>query len=553
MANAYSTWFETENGKYVSELDSFLTNLVGWYRIATVEDTDADRRYVWMSEGSADDNRPPRLISVRGTPTQIHLEAFLVEEGGFNFSTEAWGTYLGTSNESISNVTDTGRNMVVGSKDRVVLCFQNSSTSRFTVYVGFIDSFYSPVDDPNPVFIRGQQYNYTDWPDLNTARMLRADGTDVGHKLNFNNVAVNEGYPNPRTGEYSFSRPTVYYDGALEFYEVRGRLKGVYYGKADRLAHGSFVTIGNQQHLVTKTTDELEAIIVGPVTDTGLVPTNNGWQNAPNLETDYTYRGMQVDAAVSGTHSLWRFDTGHLDAYVYGSGSALPVPSSYPDETGAHTLTPQNGLTSVASRLREAADFNGSTHYATTSGTAPTAAALKTGWTFECIFKPDTIPTAAARSTLVEYSTAGATATENTLLNISISPAVGDTPDAYNVERGNIEVSWENGVANSVSSISTGDFIQQNRWNYLAVVKSFNGTSYDIDVWHCSFGDFIVPEKRATFTGVNNASSGTNSDWYFGVTEALTSYFDGQLDDTRFTERPLSDAEVLASCTRSML
>ena len=119
----------------------------------------------------------------------------------------------------------------------------NVSCFRYGGYVGYIDSFYSPLDDSFPALVRATEDYTTDyWTTKNTARMLHAGGTEVDYKFNWDTTMVDEGYPNKRSNEYTFKRPELYYADDVEFNEVRGRPKGLYYGKQDRLANGSFVS-----------------------------------------------------------------------------------------------------------------------------------------------------------------------------------------------------------------------------------------------------------------------------------------------------------------------
>jgi hypothetical protein len=555
MANEYRAWYSSTEQEWVTQCDLFLQHVVGWYRVYTYSDTSSDRRFAYISEGEEDDKWLPRIIRLRGFGDDVYMDVMFPVDGGFNFTTGSFGTpYVGSSSGAqIGTGSTPGRSRCVANKDRLFIATYASYNVDYSGYVGYFDSFFTPAEDPYPAMVRGQQYTYLDWLNNEDIWILRSDETEVTCKLHWNNAAVNEGYPNGRNGQFSFSKPTIYYDGNAEFSEVRGKPKGLFYGRVDRLANGSFVNIAGDYYLVTRTADEIEAIVVGPVSSNGQVPINHGWPARPRLDVDYTYRGLELDTATSGTLALWRFDTGHLEDYKYGSGSALPVPSAYIDTAGNYDLAPQNSLTSVESRLREAADFDGSTHYASGTGDATSEAALKTEWTFECVFKPDTIPTASARATLIDYSTTGATSAENTLLRVSVSPAVGTTPDQYNVERGNLDIYWEEGTGSAINNLTTGDYIQQNRWNYIAIVKKYNGSNYDIDVWHCSFGDYVAPTKKSTFTNVNNAAGGSNSDWYLGATEDLANYFDGQIDDTRITERVLTETEIKNNCSRTML
>jgi hypothetical protein len=551
MANEYRTWFATTEQEYMVSMLYFLEHVVGWYRTYTWTDTGTDKRFAFVSEGEAYDKRPPRAIVMRGVSNEVRLDALQVLPGRqlYSYGTE----YVGASSElEFRSMATPGRCRTVASKDRIFMHVQTTSTTRMSGYIGFMDSFYSPADDPSPIYVRGSYQTTHDWTVDNVGWMRRSDdGAEVRAVLHWDVGLVNEGYPNPRNGEYTFRAPEVVYQDSLQYNEVRGRLKGLYIGSVGRLAHGSFVSINGQQHLCTKNTDEVEVIVTGPVSSNGQVPINRGWMSRPNLEVDYAERGMQLDTATSGTLALWRFDTGHL-GYVYGSGSTLPVPSVYIDTAGNHDLIPQNGMTSVQSRLREAAYFDG-TGYATTSGTTAATAALKEEWTFECVFKPGAIPTASDRQTIIDYGSTGGGDVNNTLLRVSVSPAFGVTPDEYIVERGNLDILWEKDTGTPINSLTTGDFIQEDRWNYVAVVKKYNGSNYDIDVWHCSFGDHVVPTKKATFTSLDNATSGTSSDWFVGVDESLTNYLNSSVDDTRITERVLTDDEIISSCFRSML
>lgn len=555
MANEYRAWYAPTKQEWVTQCYEMLEHLVGWYRVWTYSDTASDRRFSFVSEGERNDKLPPRLMNIYAATNWLSFDMVPVAADGFNFFTGSYGsaTYVGTGGDTRFLLSTIGRSRTVGNKDRLFVNYELAGPIRYGGYVGYIDSFYSPLDDSFPALVRATEDYTTDyWTTKNTARMLHAGGTEVDYKFNWDTTMVDEGYPNKRSNEYTFKRPELYYADDVEFNEVRGRPKGLYYGKQDRLANGSFVNIDGDYYLVTKSA-EVDAVLAGPVSSNGQVPNNYGWMPRPNLKVDYTYRGMLLDTATSGTLSLWRFDTGHLGDYVYGSEATLPVPTTYPDTATNYTLTAQNGLTSVKSRLREAASFNGSTHYASAVGDSEAAAALKEEWTFECVFKPSTIPTTSDVASLIDYGSAGSSAVNNTLLCVSVAPAVGSTPDSFNVERGNVSITWEKATNVSVNSLTSGDFIQQNRWNYLAIVKKYNGLNYDIDVWHCSFGDHVVPTKKATFTNLDNSTSGTSSGWYVGVDESLTNYFDGQIDDTRVTERVLTEEEILESCSRSML
>jgi len=143
----------------------------------------------------------------------------------------------------------------------------------------------------------------------------------------------------------------------------------------------------------------------------------------------------------------------------------------------------------------------------------------------------------------------------NTLFRVRVTDAVGTSPDEFQVDHGNVEVFWEFGTGADVINETIGDFIQSKRWNYLALVKKDNGGTFDLEVWHCSFGDFVIPVLRKTFTGLANSDGGASSSWFIGSDPDLSSFafFDGRIDEIRVTGRALTPAEIQTSCSRVIL
>lgn len=558
MANVYRTFQSSIEQDIAEKLDIVLQHLVGWYRVYTHADTASDKHYVYASEGETNNGRAVRLIGTEAVGNSFNMDSLV--EGQYDFTTGGYGSYYVGSSSTAAlwspAVADSSRCRVVANKERFVVFVDDSVTLRYSGYCGNIDSIYSAADDPSPGFVRGQTASYLDWTSGANNRALRNDNVVADHGLLFHTIMTNEGAPNPRDGSISCYHLLLYYTNAVTNYEVRGRIHGAYYVNPDRVAHSSFILIDGDYYFVAKTTDESDAVAFGPVTDDSTVPTDIaqlGFPLYPYLKTDYTARGLEYESTTSGTLALWRFDTGHLDGYIYGSGSTLPTPTQYPDTAGVYNLTPQNSLTSVESRLREAADFNGTTQYASAAGDVTASGVLNGEWTFEMVFKPDTIPTGANEVVLCSYGANGETEPDNTLLEVVITAAVGTTPDEYNVERGNVKVSWEYSAGMDVTNETTGDFVQQNRWNYLVVVKRLNGGTYDLEIWHCSFGDYLTPAQKFTVSGLTGSSGGGSSSWFLGVDPSLTNYYDGQIDDTRITERALTADEIDASCRRAMV
>lgn len=553
MANDFRTWKVGTEEDLALRLRSFLVNVVGWYLAYIHSDTPSDRNYCFVSEGEEDDGFPVRIVGFRGgSSNSLEMDCFVY--GQYGFTDGSTGSYyVGDALYFLSAPT---RYRSVASKDRFCVFTYPDGGSRRVGCCGFFNSFYGVEDDPAPCWVHGQYYSYNDFFASVRTRLLRTDNVEIKGSYYVDTVCTDEGYPNPRNGKFSFFNPILYYnDGGIS--EVRGRLKGIYYGKPDRLAYGSFVSINDEYYLVHKTNDEDDAILCGPVNDMGTVPTSIvqlGFPSYPTLEADYSVRGMVKEDTEDGTLAFWRFDTGYLNDYIYGSGQTLPVPITYIDEAGSYSLEAQNGMVSVESRLREAADFDGASDYATTAGSATVSGALNGEWSMECVFMPGAIPTGIDVATFLHYgSDSEGNESENTLFQISLVAASGTTPDEYNVERGNIDIRWEYGTSGDVRLCTAGDFVQQGRWNYLAITKVENGSEYDVSIYHCSFGDYCAPSLKLTFTGVTNSTGGDSSYWFFGTDASLTNYYTGQIDDTRITKRALTFAEITTSCARAMI
>lgn len=556
MANAYRTWYAVTEQDWVSKLDSFLVNVCGWYRVFTYSDTTTNRSYAWMSEGESNDGRPARIVNVLATADDIRPDCYLLDT--YNFTTGDPGpVFLGSNdNAEVRSMGSPGKCFCVGDKDRVFASFQTATSTFINTYFGFIQSFYNSLDDPYPYMVRGQTLSTHSWADNFNVWMIRTDNTEDTYKMYFASSMVKEGYPNPRNGQYSFFQPIIYYDSNINFYEVRGRPKGVYFCDQTRLGHGSFVKFDDNHYVVFVSSNEEDALAIGPVSDDGNIPqdvVNLGYPAYPSLYVDYTNRGFQLDSSISGTLSLWRFDVGHLSGYKYGSGSALPQPTTYTDESGVYTLDITNNVVSVESRLREAASFNGSTQYLFGNGSPTASGTLHDDWTLEIVFKPSDMPIGGNKFTLIEYGASGSGEDNNSLLGLNLISASTTITDQYNVDRGNVEVFWQHSSGVIVSVETDSDFVQQDRWNYLAVVKEYNGSTYDLTVWHCSFGDYREPSLKATYTGLSNSSGGLNSGWRVGVDFTTTNYYNGYIDDTCVTKRALLPNEIIENCRRVML
>ena len=75
MSNAIRFWVAADEQAYAVNLDTFLVNVVGWYRVHTFSDTGSNRDYVYKSEGEAPGYQPV-VIRVRGVSSNVQYDTY---------------------------------------------------------------------------------------------------------------------------------------------------------------------------------------------------------------------------------------------------------------------------------------------------------------------------------------------------------------------------------------------------------------------------------------------------------------------------------------------
>jgi len=535
MANAIRFWVAATEQDYITQLRIFLENVVGWYRVHVFSDTSSDRDYVFKSEGD-DPNRPPVVIRVQGNGNVIRFRTYETWDEETSTGTGLLETIPAIGIPEITHDQNNQVGYAVANKDRVITVTIRPFGSiplPQRGYVGRMESFYDAQDDLYPNVILGMNGTIDPWTSTVLLGALTVNGSTNKHVMYNLPNAITDGSPNNRSGEFTFTRPVIYNTVGGGLNEVRGRLIGAYRCSTLKFGHNSFARIDNQPHIIhiiyDTTPTPLETFALGPISDDEDFPDLN--YSALSVETavDYTKRGLELETpSLSGTLALWRFDE--------LSGNILP------EETGNFDLTRVATPSVSVSPLQQAITLNGSTQYTTAPGNATVSGVLLEDWTCEAVFLPDNIgPTTSG--TLVEFGGSGQEEKSNVLASLSYSA------------NGGIRIFWEKNSGERVDSTTTSGIVQKSRWNYIAAVKKANGPNYDLEVWHCSFGDFRIPKLVTTFSGVDNATGGQDSSsfWFLGTDVTLTNMHDGRLDDTRVTDRALTQEEIEDSCLRVIL
>lgn len=510
MVANYTSFLASDIQDCLVKIDDFLINHVGWYRLDTVSDTSSDKDYVYESDGEREraSNANKRIIRLRAQSSVFRFYAY---ETYTNSSTHT-GELFDISDTRFANITDEHRCRVTADKERVIISVDDNSTDRYVAYIGRVDSFYDESLDPYPNMVRGQLSASYDWFDsFATYYAMDHDGNEREYKLTTAFDLVYAGGPNPRNQQFYFTSPTLYYDGTFGYYELRGKVRGVYQCAEKRLSHGTFVTMASGTHLVQKTTDEADAVSIGPLTD----PRIGDPDRVPPAvaEVDFDYRGFSTDGS---TLANWRLNDDSV---------------TIADQTGNYGLSTTGSPTFTNSPLEKSLTLNGSAQYASGSGDSAAETNLKGEWTVEAIFRPSSEPTVA--QAIVCYTANGETEADNSLMSV------------YRLNGGEIRVYWEKDagtdVTNDTSSSPASDI---SYWHHVVVIKKDNGSNYDIEVWHGSFNDHDL-QLITTFTNVDNATGGGSSQWYIGRDPTDSSFdFDGDIDSVRVSSVARTASEI---------
>lgn len=204
----------------LDRLDEFMTGALGWNRVAVVTDDTSDNDRVWYSAGEVPGKYSPMYVRVRATNNDIRFQGYTLWDSGTGNDEIANTTEL-----QIPNDNDGGPDeyVFVGNKDVVfVVTRLNSNSSNYMGGFGYWDTFYTPQQDPYPLWVMGQNVGTDNFN--NTHRVmaygfdpdgfLHTGSTISGGAVGF--VAQDLGFltglatPNPRDGRHLMLKSSFY-------------------------------------------------------------------------------------------------------------------------------------------------------------------------------------------------------------------------------------------------------------------------------------------------------------------------------------------------------
>jgi hypothetical protein len=255
---------------------------VGWTVAQDVTDTASDRDVVFQSEGEDDvDNEFTRYIRLRGTSNAIYLYTYeTFTDVSTNTGEVSDATYGLLKVEGDANGFFL---MAAADLERVVLHAETYDGTRYSAYVGRINSYHTAQQQPYPNLVKGGQATAYDWYYDTNERNAWMIGPGGAQKHYFaieplNSTGLAAGQASDRNGQMTIAAPVLVHDGDEANSELVGEPRGVYRVPREVARHNMFIAIDGNTYIVFDSNNITMA--VGPVSSPG--------SGVPRLLTDLT-------------------------------------------------------------------------------------------------------------------------------------------------------------------------------------------------------------------------------------------------------------------------
>ena len=226
--------------------DSFITAAVGWQKIDGWDDSATDQSRVWYSEGETPGKYAPIYLRIRANVNYLEFRGYTT-----------WDPDTSTGSDVIENSTElrihnqTGADTYAffGNKDVVYMSVRlDNNTYSYTGGCGYWDTYYTPEQDPYPLFVMGMNGNTDTFANTARIRSYAHDkngylhtastysGTDAVYVAQDRNFLTVVASPNKRDNRHVMLKQDFYTqrsrtDGGMPgmlAHEVRGELPGFY-------------------------------------------------------------------------------------------------------------------------------------------------------------------------------------------------------------------------------------------------------------------------------------------------------------------------------------
>lgn len=258
--------------EFVVEMDAFLTGTCLWTRVGTITDTSSDRDYVWSSDGESED-RDSVYIRIRGNGDYIYLYGY----GLWSSASAYWQEIYDSSNTKVYTSGYALKYWAFGNKDFVCVTVRFTPynvTQPYTMYAGFIRSYFTPEKDPRPLLIKGQTSSSYSWVSTPQAYMHTTNASGVAAystQSMYSDILINDNLT--RKSSVLMWPIPVYYSNAT-YKEVRGEPFGVYQINGKFVGTTGVITTTSGVFITQKNSfSDSEAFAYGPIASaSGIVP-----------------------------------------------------------------------------------------------------------------------------------------------------------------------------------------------------------------------------------------------------------------------------------------
>lgn len=230
----------------LNQFDSFITGALGWQKIDGYDDTGSDQSRVWFSEGEVPGKYAPIYLRVRAVSNTLEFRGYTT-----------WDPDTSTGSDVIENTTElkthnqNGADSYVffGNKDVVYMSILlDSNGANYLAGCGYWDTYYTPTQDPYPLFVMGQNAAADTFENTARVRSYAPDkqgflhpastysGTNAVYVAQDRNFLTQYASPNKRDNRHVMLKQDFYTqrartDGTMPgmlAHEIRGELPGLY-------------------------------------------------------------------------------------------------------------------------------------------------------------------------------------------------------------------------------------------------------------------------------------------------------------------------------------
>jgi hypothetical protein len=253
----YTSGTASQEVDLIPAIETFLVGTVGWVLLDKPIDTASNKHCVFFSRGSTPGKYRDLYISWQASSDYAYNFAYTLYINSTTYSDLLWNPAYGYTPAGGTNLPY----WLFGTKDWMWMVYKNTSDNYYySLFAGYIDSYYTPTQDDLPVAYACQMSASTDYSGGRVGMYaVNASGTCAQYfgGTGAHTTLLANGSPNARDGSFA-NYPVIIYNSTAPYREVRGELPGVLAFGGAGLSSETWVTISGtgQKYFIQKYNDD---------------------------------------------------------------------------------------------------------------------------------------------------------------------------------------------------------------------------------------------------------------------------------------------------------